>query len=315
MDNNIEEYIIFDWQKYVSYYSDLSHIKNKEDAWHHWINFGQKEGRLFMSEKKFTIVYKTYEKDLEWLKYSLLSLQKYLDFNNVNEIIVYTHSIVYQFVHFLLEKINMKEFVPFRIIPVDYDYHGYIKQMTVKANCYKDCKTPYIVILDSDLLLKEKINFNDYFTEDGKINWCYLNVNTNDTSSDIVRVWKKTWEDSNQHPFNIYYMGNHFPFVFTKNSLRDAANKFIEMHGCDYDAYCKNRHDIEGLNINDDIREKFDKLSKVFSEFEYLGFYCHHHSNDYYFSTERHHPFAFIQNWSHGGITEDIKKLLNEVLN
>jgi hypothetical protein len=42
----------------------------------------------------FTIIYKTYKNDIEWLEYSLLSLKKYLDFSNIYEIIIYSHDIV-----------------------------------------------------------------------------------------------------------------------------------------------------------------------------------------------------------------------------
>ena len=36
---------LFDWEFYLSNHTDLSHIKNKEQAWNHWIYFGKKEGR------------------------------------------------------------------------------------------------------------------------------------------------------------------------------------------------------------------------------------------------------------------------------
>lgn len=40
---------VFDWKSYVNRYEDLHHINNKEDAWHHWIHFGQNEGRHFFT--------------------------------------------------------------------------------------------------------------------------------------------------------------------------------------------------------------------------------------------------------------------------
>lgn len=39
---------------------------------------------------KFTVVYKTYKNDLNWLIYSLLSLQKYVP--EVSEVIIYYHN-------------------------------------------------------------------------------------------------------------------------------------------------------------------------------------------------------------------------------
>jgi len=38
---------IFDWNKYVNYYPDLNFIDNFDHAWHHFINFGKNEGRIF----------------------------------------------------------------------------------------------------------------------------------------------------------------------------------------------------------------------------------------------------------------------------
>ena len=35
----------FDWIYYISKYDDLKHIQIEEEAWHHWINYGYKEGR------------------------------------------------------------------------------------------------------------------------------------------------------------------------------------------------------------------------------------------------------------------------------
>jgi hypothetical protein len=36
---------LFDWKYYVETNSDLSHIKNSEMAWNHWITYGKNEGR------------------------------------------------------------------------------------------------------------------------------------------------------------------------------------------------------------------------------------------------------------------------------
>jgi hypothetical protein len=316
MEDNLIEYISFNWKHYISCYPDLMRIENKDDAWHHWIFFGKKEDRKIIHEinkKKFTIVYKTYKNDIEWLKYSLLSLIKNLDFDNILEIIIYTHDVVYEDINNLIQNINIIFFIHVRVIPIHYNFHGYVKQQTVKANCYKDCKTEYIVILDSDLLLGHKINFDEYIMENGKIKWRYLKIE-DAPECFVFDVWKKACEDSNKQPFTSYYMANMFPFIFTKRSLKNAANNFIEMHGCDYDEYCHKRCDNEGIRVEDSVLNNFNKLSKIFSEFEYLGFYCHHYSNDYYFSNVIDKPNHFIQNWSHGGITNEVKQLIDSIL-
>lgn len=42
---NNKMFNIFDWQRYTNYYPDLQRINNKDDALHHWVNFGKNEGR------------------------------------------------------------------------------------------------------------------------------------------------------------------------------------------------------------------------------------------------------------------------------
>ena len=39
-------------------------------------------------EKKFTIVYKTYKNDLEWFKWSLLSLKTFVNSKDILEILI-----------------------------------------------------------------------------------------------------------------------------------------------------------------------------------------------------------------------------------
>jgi glycosyltransferase involved in cell wall biosynthesis len=218
----------------------------------------------------------------------------------------------------------MSNLIKTTVIPVHYNYHGYLKQMVIKANCYQNCETKYIVLLDSDLLLKKPLNFKYFLKENGKIEWKYLSKH-DDTFNSVFTVWNKACEDSNKCPKNEHYMSNGFPFIFTRNSLEEAADKFEQMHNCDYETYCWSRCDNEGVKVDDKTTDKFHKLCQVFTEFEYLGFYCHHYSSDYIFTKT---PYCrmdaqfqknddesyFIQNWSHGGINEEILNLITKIL-
>lgn len=271
-------------------------------------------------KKKFTIVYKTYKNDLKWLEYSLLSLQKYLIVTDILEIIIYTHNIANDQLTQMLGKIKLNDFIRFRIIPVHYNYHGYIKQMVIKANCFNDVQTNYIVILDSDLVLQKPLLFSNLLDGNGKINWYYLDKKDEDNV--VFSVWKKAWEDQNKDSFNIYYMMNSFPFLFTKESLKNASEKFIEMHNCDYETYCYTRCHSLNVNVEAPVTQIFDVLSTIFEEFEYLGYYCHRFSNDYHFisyydeaktnSLQNYGRTYFKQYWSHGGITSEVD---NDIVN
>jgi hypothetical protein len=81
-------------------------------------------------------------------------------------------------------------------------------------------------------------------------------------------------------------MANGFPFIFTTKSLVEAYNKFKEIHGIDYDVFCNNGCIKYKINVNEPIsgsKGRFPDLTKVFEEFEWLGYYCHNFSNDYIF--------------------------------
>ena len=79
---------------------------------------------------EYTIVYKTYEQDLKWLKYSLLSVDKFL--SGMKEVIIYYHDKCYDNIIQMLNSINLN--FKYRLIPVEYDINGYIKQMVVNIN-------------------------------------------------------------------------------------------------------------------------------------------------------------------------------------
>jgi hypothetical protein len=121
-------------------------------------------------------------------------------------------------------------------------------------------------------------------------------------------------------------MSNGFPFVFTRKSLEEAANKFIEMNGRDYDSYCYVRCCDENINVESSTTSIFNILSKIFTEFEYLGFFCHYYSHDYIFTTTHHcrmelqsgeidnNDSYFIQYWSYGEKTDKITNKINKIL-
>lgn len=270
-----------------------------------------------------TLVYKTYKNDLEWLNYSLLSLLKYLDFSSIFEIIIYTHNVVYSNVNEIIDCIKLKNHITVRVIPVHYNYHGYIKQQVVKLTCYKDCLTKYILLLDSDLILKKPFDPLS-LVKNGKINWDYLPIE-NDPNNIVFSVWKIAFKNITKSEKNVHYMSNGFPFIFTKKSMEDASNKFIELHGMSYEEYCLKRCTEENISINQSTTDVFTKLTTIFSEFEYIGFFCHHFSLEYEFCPikkckmeEQHENYNtesyFIQNWSHGGLNETKKYKIQSIL-
>jgi hypothetical protein len=67
-----DDYVYFDWKKYIETNSDIIHINCKEDAWEHWINHGKNEKRQYYSTKQVneTIQLVNEEKNnFDWMSY------------------------------------------------------------------------------------------------------------------------------------------------------------------------------------------------------------------------------------------------------
>jgi len=255
---------------------------------------------------EITIVYVTYANDLPWLAYSLRSVQKFV--TGFNKIVLYCHDVCCGDLYAIVRNLDL----PCRIIPVSYDYHGYLKQMVVKAECYNDISSEYIAIIDSDNIFNCHLNMRNLLLPDGKIQWFY---HTSPIPSEVT-VWKNSYESMTKTIQDKYYMSNGFPFIFTNTSMRMASEHFKHLHGVDYSTFCKKGCRKFNIRVEEGIRSRFLDMAQIFEEFEWLGFYCHAHSSDYVFTphTERKAPSPLIQYWSHGGITPEIKTIIEDIL-
>jgi hypothetical protein len=253
-----------------------------------------------------TIVYKTYENDLKWLKYSLISVNKYVD--NINEIIIYYHDKCYENLNNIIKSINAK--IPIRLIPVIYDIHGYLKQMVIKCMCFNDVNTSHILFIDSDVIFKKKYTYKNLIEND-KISWYILKRTPQNYNEDQWITWEKSVYNMTNNAMNIYYMYNGFPFLIKKDTLHDAYNKFIEIHNKDYNTYCKEYLTKLNININDSItgsNGKFRELATIFEEFEYFGWYANNFTDNYLFIESPSNNSEYLtQYWSHGGLNSNIE--------
>ena len=76
MNHTSKKFNNFDWEKYISTYSDLSYITNKNLAWYHWNDHGKNENRRFFklnqdTDKNFV--------DFDWKTY----IENYLDLSHI----------------------------------------------------------------------------------------------------------------------------------------------------------------------------------------------------------------------------------------
>jgi hypothetical protein len=269
---------------------------------------------------RFTIVYKTYSKDLQWLKYSLQSVDKFV--RDVQNIIIYYHDVCYKELADMLQQIQLKQPFFVRLIPVNYDIHGYLKQMVIKCMCFEDVSTDYIVFVDCDVIFKSDYSPNLTFTEDEqgtRIKWYVQKKNASNQNGDQWKVWAPSVEKMTRQSMSVYYMNNGFPFVVKKSTLHMAHDKFVEMHGCNYFTFCKKYLDEKRILPSMPIagpKGRFLEMAAIFEEFEYIGWYAAHFDSDNYVFVEEPSQNANyqLQFWSHGGLTMAIEDQIKSIL-
>lgn len=259
----------------------------------------------------FTMVYKTYENDLKWLKYSLLSVNKYVE--DISEIVIYYHNQCECNFLQMIDTITLK--IPYRIIPVNYDYHGYIKQMVCKIMCYQDIYTEYIVIVDSDVIFNKKYSPTIKLLNN-KIIWNIECKNEFNKNEDQYRIWEQSVIRMTKSPMDIYYMANGLPFIFKRKTLINAYNKFIELHNVNYDVFCKKHLALQNIAITENIKNVFMQCATIFEEFEYIGWFANNFDKDNYIfiNDQSKNTNTYKQYWSHGGINDTIAKEIEQIL-
>lgn len=262
----------------------------------------------------FTIVYKTFLNDIKWLKYSLLSVNTFV--KDISEIIIYYHDVCYEELARMLKDITINYNI--RLMPVNYDIHGYLKQMVVKCMAYKDVNTDYIVFVDSNVIFKKKYSPTVHFEND-KINWYILRKSISNSNEPLWNVWEESLKKMTKQDMRLHYMYNSFPFIVRKDTLDKAQQKFLELHNMDYNTFCKFYLDKFPILPSMPITEpngKFREMATIFEEFEYMGWYAHNFTNDYSFKEEYSINSNYtIQHWSHGGLTPEIEKDIINILN
>lgn len=263
-----------------------------------------------------TVVYKTYKNDIDWLKYSLLTFDKFCT-DNIHEIIIYYHDQCERKLFEMLSTIQLKN--KYRTIPVVYDIHGYLKQMVVKCMCFKDVKTEYIAFIDSDIIFTYTFSCKTYcIGDDGKIIWLIQRKNDQNNKQPQWWVWQDAVIKMTQAPMNTYYMCNGFPFFLKRKTLKEAYHKFLEVHKVNYNEFCRDWLASYGIKITDPISGKNGKfliLASIFEEFEYFGWYASRYNTaDYNFTEIRQRNCVTKQFWSHGGLTEAARAEIEQLL-
>jgi Family of unknown function (DUF6492) len=230
---------------------------------------------------------RTYQKDFNWLKYCLNSINKFgQGFRRV--IICVPENQVHDIVDGGKDRDYTQELLIYRttyikIVTCPVYENDYIGQQISKAQAWLYSDADYILFIDSDCIFTEPFSPVDFIIE-GKpviIKEIYENMKE-DTNAYSRKEKMEKWFDKYSIPYE--YMRRH-PFVYHRNTLINFCASYMDK-----------------------------KKEPMFSEFNQLGYYA---------DANEHGEYCFLevgkdklplpkvkQFWSYGGITPEIKKEL-----
>jgi len=154
------------------------------------------------------IFIRTYKNDLEWLKYCLKSINKFV--TGHQSIII---SIPEGEKH-LIDSWNLTSEKVIGWNPTTDN--GYIDQQINKLLAYKSTNADYILFVDSDCIFKEPVNIQEHYFMD---NLPYLMKTRYELVGDAI-CWKETTESIIGQPLEYEYM-RRIPCLFRSQTLKN----------------------------------------------------------------------------------------------
>lgn len=236
-------------------------------------------------KKNVDIFLKTYNKDFQWLPYLFASIDKYCDGFRSLVIVAEMGDNVE------LEKIKFPQTVDVKIhyIQKPSRSDGYMFQQSIKLSAWKYTDADAVMFIDSDCIFKKKIS-PSYFFKRGKIEM----LKTSYAEIGSAVPWQKPTQDALGFPVYYEYMRRH-PMLYLCSTLRNLASTYPHLEA-----------------------EVIAAVNRVFSEFNVIGAYAEKFESDKYnfldTATNKIPEEVVMQNWSWGGLTEEVIKKINKYL-
>ncbi len=215
------------------------------------------------------IFYKSYRKDFQLLKYSLMSLRKNVE-GFVNIILVVPREDADEIIDLIGFFRGESGNINLRLIDEYGD--GYLFQQVCKMNAWKYSKSDYILFADSDCIFDHPINLQDY-VKDGK-------------SEILYTPWEQVgdaqcWRDPTEE-----FMGEQVDFEFMRRNC-------LIYH----------RSTLEAISLQYQNLEEYIMSSGRFSEFNAIGAWAFKNEKEKYNFVNTNNweytPPLAIQLWSH----------------
>jgi hypothetical protein len=281
LNENDPEYQVFDWETYISNYYDLSKIKNKIDAWNHWMKHGKLEGRSFEKletskindTNKSIVITNFFETAVDnWSSYEEEFYKDYCDFDWKG----YVEN--YEDLHAIDNKLDAWEhwFFKGRLEGrIDLNFNGidekYLKIIRIEENCYPE----------KQLIVKENINMKPWIDNLYVTNF-QLSPKNIDKNEERVNQIFKIKEMKNYKNFNKNSMLNHKNIIkmsiFLKNIYKNKFENFANLTNnadmkdpkVEYRYFCFKYLDFMRNCFIVPELEVFQKKEAVFIEFREL---------------------------------------------
>ena len=168
------------------------------------------------------IFIRSWHGDFGWLEYCLRSIKKYAKgFGKVHVCIPIQD-------YPLLPDVGDVE-----VHLVERWADDYIGQQNDKLHADWYCRSPYILVMDSDCVFTKEVKPEDFFREGNPV-WLYESV-PHDQSP-----WYPITQEAVKHMPEFEFMRRH-PFVFTRQSLRDFRDFMLNCHQENISQWLKKR--------------------------------------------------------------------------
>lgn len=240
------------------------------------------------------IFIKSYPKDYEWLNYCLRSIDKHASgFRNV---VLYLpdHGDGLVIPLGLQGRLNIK-------CGAD-SQPGYLWQQVVKLDADAATDADFILYMDSDCIFTRDVTPED-FIKDGKPVWGYAKADA--IRDDQRKTWFPVMEKFLRKTPEAEFMRRH-PFCVHRSMLQDVRQYCRYAHGTELSAYIMAQ------------AKPGNPLHLGFSEWNCLGFFLHEFHRDKVHWVEQGSaewaPECVHQEWSHGGLTNEIRAKLEAML-
>lgn len=231
------------------------------------------------------IFIRTYKNDLPWLRYCLMSIQKYV--TGYGKIVI---GIPENQIH-LLKPFNLTQET---IISCPVYADDYLGQQIDKLNADVYCDSEYILFVDSDCVFTKPFNCNDLLNEGNPVMY-----KTNYSKVGEGICWKPITEKAlNKKGIQFEYM-RRLPLMYRSETIADLREYMGLIHAVPMEQYVTSQP------------------LRAFSEFNALGAFADAFCNDQYEfknTDDGVDENCLIQHWSWGGITPQIRKKIEEIL-